>query len=233
MKKFMLAAALVAITAVLAPATAGAATVRGVVVAHSHGMLLVATRTGRVVAVGGRARIGSRVVGSRVVGRAAHAKIHGVVVGSKGSTLFVSSNRHLVAIQTGRRLAGSGSSSGTAPGTIVTSTVTVQANGRLDENSESEDGQDSSSTVQVQGTVAALGAGTITLTVNGESVTLDLPAGLTLPSSLVGQTVTISVSLSQDDQGDDNQGDGDSGGGDSGSGGGDSGGGDSGSGGGG
>jgi hypothetical protein len=56
--------------------------------------------------------------------------------------------------------------------------------------------------------------------VNGESVTLDLPAGLTLPSSLVGQTVTISVSLSQDDQGDDNQGDGDSGGGDSGSGGG-------------
>lgn len=214
MKKVMLGAAVAGAIAVLVPATAGAATVRGVVVGRSHGTLLVATRSGQVMAVKGRARIGSRVVGSRVVGHASRATIHGVVMATKGSTLFVSSNRHLVAIHTGRRLAGSGTSSGTAPGTIVTSTVTVQANGQLEEDSQTEDGQDNQGTLQVQATVAAVGAGTITLTVNGQTVTVDLPAGLTLPSSLVGQTVTITVSLSQGDQGDDNGGgNGDSGGG--------------------
>ena len=41
---------------------------------------------------------------------------------------------------------------------------------------------------------------------------MPLPAGLTLPASIVGQTVTLSLSLSQgngdnnDDQGDDDQG---------------------------
>lgn len=203
MKRIALAAAVFAVAAVAIQASAGAATVRGVVVARSHGTELVATRTGLVVAVKGAARIGSRVVGGRAVGRAHHATIHGVVVATKGLTEFVASNHHLVAIRAGRQLAGSGSSSAPAVGTVVTSTVTVHANGQLGEDSETEDGQDGSSTIQVQATVAAVGSGTITLTVNGQNVTVDLPSGLTLPASLVGQTVTITVSLSQDDQGDD------------------------------
>jgi hypothetical protein len=51
----------------------------------------------------------------------------------------------------------------------------------------------------------------VTLSVNGQSLTVNLPAGLTLPASVVGQTVTFTVSLKgrgDDDQGDDDGGDG-------------------------
>lgn len=189
----------------VAPAVAGAATVNGVVVARSHGNMLVATRSGRVMEVKGHAAVGSRIVGSRVVGRSSRALIHGVVVSKKGSTLFVSSNRHLLAIHTNsRRLAGNGQGTGDAPGTIVTATVTPQANGNLTEDNQTEDGQDNASTLSVQATVSAVGPATITLTVNGQDMTVTLPAGLTLPQSLVGTTVTVDVSLAQgeDDQGD-------------------------------
>ncbi len=191
--------------AALSPAVAGAATAHGVVVARSHGNMLVATRSGRVVEVKGHAAVGSLMAGSRVVGRATHARIHGVVVSKKGSTLFVASNHHLVAIRTAKRhLAGNSGSTGDAPGTIVTATVTPHANGQLTEDDQTESGQDNASTLQLQATVSAVGPGTITLTVNGQDLTVNLPAGLTLPQSLVGTTVTIDVSLSQ---GEDNQGD--------------------------
>jgi hypothetical protein len=219
MKRVLFAIALAAVAIAVLPAAASAASasagVRGVVVSRSHGTLLVATRTGSVVAVKGHAAIGSRVVGRQVVGRATHARIHGVVVTTKGSTMFVASNRHLLAIRTGRHLADNGGTSGTAPGTVVTTTVGLQ-NGQLNEDQQTEDGQDQSATIPVSATVSAVGPGTVTLTVNGVSVTLELPAGLTLPSSIVGQTVTINVSLSS--QGDDSQGDDDSQGGDGGGG---------------
>ena len=167
--------------------------------------MLVATRSGRVVAIRGHARVGSRVVGTRVVGRASHARIHGVVVKETGARMFVASNHHLVAIHKSRSLAGTGSTSGPTPGTIVTTTVSVSSSGQLNEDDQGEDGQDSSSTVTIQATIVAVGPGTVTVSVNGANVTLDLPAGLTLPQSLVGQTVTITISLDQGD--DNNQGD--------------------------
>jgi hypothetical protein len=202
MKHVLLAVATAVAATMFLSAAAGAATVRGVVVSRSHGTLLVATSSGRVVALKGHAAIGSRLVGQHVVGHASRARIHGVVVKEKGSTMFVASNRHLVAIhRSGRGLAGSGSTSGPPPGTIVTSTVTVHTDGQLNEDDQGEDGQDSSSTVAVQATITAVGAGTVTVDVNGTDLTLDLPGGLTLPQSLVGQTVTINVSI---DQGDDN-----------------------------
>jgi hypothetical protein len=123
--------------------------------------------------------------------------------------MFVASSRRLLAIRTG----SSSSASAAGSGTVVTSTVAVHRNGQLDRQSETEDGQDCSSTLQVQATVAAVGAGTITLVVNGQDITVNLPGGLTLPQSLVGQTVTVDVSIGQssdnqgDDQGDDCQGD--------------------------
>lgn len=219
MKLALLGVAAVVATAALLPATAGAATVRGVVVGRSHGTLLVATRTGRVVVIKGHAAVGSRVVGRQVVGRASRARIHGVVVKRKGSTIFVASNRHLVGIHEGTRsLAGKGSTSAPAPGTIVTSTVTIGKNGQLDDQNETEEGQDSSSTVTIQAVVDAVGSGTVTVNVNGTDVTINLPDGLTLPQSVVGQTVTVNVSIGQ---GDDNNDQGDSGDGGDGSGGGD------------
>jgi hypothetical protein len=207
MKHALLVAAATVAAIALVPASAGASSVHGVVVARTHGAVLVATRNGTLVQVKGHARIGSRLAGSHVVGRASRARIHGVVVANKGSTMFVASNHHLVAIRTGRHLAGNGSSAGATPGTVVTSTVAVHRNGQLDQQNETEDGEDCSTTVQVQATVAAVGAGTITLTVNGENITVNLPGGLTLPQSLVGQTVSVDVSINQssDNSGDDCQ----------------------------
>jgi adenosylcobinamide amidohydrolase len=108
-----------------------------------------------------------------------------------------------------------------APGTVVNTTVDVKDNGDLDEQDENEVGQVNGN-IQVQATVTAVGNGTVTLSVNGQSVTVNLPAGLTLPASFVGQTVTINVSLANDnEQGDDNDQQGDDDGGDHGGDGGD------------
>lgn len=211
MKWLVSALALTAATAAFWPAAAGASTATGVVVARQHGTLLVASPAGALRAVHARATIGSRLAlrgsSATVVGRASHAMIRGIVVRRIGTTLILSSNHHLIAIpnRVARRLS-SASTTPPAPGAVVTTDVSV-ANGILEEDDETEVGQAASSTLAVQATIKAVGAGTVTLDVQGQSITVDLPAGLTLPASLVGQTVTISVSLgSDDDQGDDNGG---------------------------
>ena len=87
--------------------------------------------------------------------------------------------------------------------------MTVGNGGELDEDSEDDLGPSNESSTQVQAVVVAVGAGTVTLTVNGQTLVVPLPAGLTLPASIVGQTVTLDLSLNgQDDQGDDNDDDG-------------------------
>src|SRR3954463_1577269 len=200
-------------TAALAlwPAGAGAADLRGVVVGKQHGLLLVATPSGVVQAVRGRASIGSRLAGTQVVGRATKARIHGIVVKRIGTTLFLSSNKHLLAVHTGR-VPAAVSPTPTQPGTVVNATVGVKENGELDEQNEDDVGQVAGN-IQVQATITAVGAGTVTLSVNGQSLTVNLPGGLTLPASLVGQTVTLNVSLKNDDNNDnDDQGGDDHGG---------------------
>jgi hypothetical protein len=217
MKWLVSALALAAATAALWPAAAGASTATGIVVARSHGTLLVATPSGALRALRGRATIGSRLVlGSGIVaGRATHATIRGVVVQRLGTTLVLSSNHHLIAIpnRVGRRLS-TASQTPPAPGAVVTTDVSV-ANGTLEEQDEQEVGQSPSSSLAVQATIKAVGTGTVTLDVQGQSVTVNLPGGLTLPATLVGQTVTITVRLGND-QGDDDQGGGGNGGGDNG-----------------
>jgi hypothetical protein len=158
--------------------------------------------------------------GGRVVGHATRARIHGIVVKRIGTTLFLSSNKHLLAVHTGRKLAALSPTPGTSvapgPGSVVNTTVGVQQNGELDEQNEDEVGQVNGN-IQVQATITAIGTGTVTLSVNGQSLTVNLPAGLTLPQSMVNQTVTLNVSLNNgnNNQGDDNedQGDDDNGGG--------------------
>jgi hypothetical protein len=202
--------------AALLPAGASAATFRGVVVGKQHGMLLVATRSGVVRAVRGHAAIGARLQGSSVIGHTTRARIHGVVVERVGSTMFLSSNRHLLAVRE------TAPAPAPAPGTVVDTTVGMRDDGELDEQNE-EDAGTVSGVIQVQATVTAVGTGTVTLSVNGQSLTVNLPAGLTLPASVVGQTVTLSVSLGNHERGDDDQGDGDHGDGDHGDHGGDGG----------
>ena len=201
--------ALAAAGAAFWPAAGGAATFKGIVVAKQHGALLVTSPSGVVRAVGGRAAVGSRVAVSgrtvTVVGHARTALVRGIVVRRIGTTMFLSSNRHLLAIHSARRLAGTATSTPSQPGTVVEAQVSVD-NGDLQEQDEQEVGQANSSSIQVQATVSAVGAGTVTLNVQGQTLTVNLPGGLTLPASLVGQTVTISLSL-DDNQGDDQSGD--------------------------
>src|SRR4051794_39970831 len=102
MKGFVVLAAL----AVVWPAAANAGTFRGVVVAKQHGSLLVASPGGLVRTVAGSAAIGSRLAvtgrNAAVVGHARTAVIRGIVVRRIGTTLILSSNRHLVAIHRAR-----------------------------------------------------------------------------------------------------------------------------------
>jgi hypothetical protein len=218
LKGLVLLAAVAAVGAALWPAAGGAATFKGVVVARERGTLLVASPAGLVRAVRGSAAVGSRVVlgdgHATVVGRASQAHVRGIVVRHVGTTLFISSNRHLLALHTARVLATTPlPNSSPTPGTIVSAQVGI-ANGQLDEQDETDVGQVSSNSITVQATVAAVAPGSVTLTVQGQTLTVPLPAGLTLPASLVGQTVTVQLSLGgTDNQGDDDQGEDNGGGG--------------------
>jgi len=219
LKGFLVLAATAAVIAALWPAAGSAATFKGIVVAKQGGSLLVGSPAGVVQAIRGRAAVGSRVVvgggHATVVGHATRARVRGIVVRRVGTTLFISSNRHLLALHKARVLADTTPGTTPAPpGTVVSAQVAI-ANGELDEQDEIDVGQVLSNSITVQATIAAVAPGLVTLTVQGQTLTVPLPAGLTLPASLVGQTVTIQLSLAgaNDDQGDDDHGDADHGGG--------------------
>jgi hypothetical protein len=215
LKGIFLLVAVAATVAAFWPAAGSAATFRGVVVAKQRGTLLVASPSGLVRSIAGRASLGSRVVftthGAAVVGHTQRAQIRGIVIRRIGTTLILSSNTHLVAIHKARVMSDTTPTTPTtpAPGSVVSTTVGI-TNGRLDEEDEDEVGQVSASSIQVQAVVSAVGVGTVTLNIQGQTLVVPLPAGLTFASSIVGQTVTISLSLAgnDDDQGDDDGGDG-------------------------
>ena len=226
MKRVLLALAVLGVLAAW-PATAGAATFHGTVVAKERGKLLVASPSGVIRAVSGRATLGARVSvagrTARVVGRAHTARVHGVVIRRLGPIMYISSNHHVVAVRSAKpRQLFSANDTTPAPGTpttapsnstapaagdVVSTTVTVTNTG-LDEDETETVGHQGS--VQIQAQVVSVAAGTVTLLINGTQVPVNLPAGLTLPSSLVGQTVTLTLNTGDqgdDDQGDDDQGD--------------------------
>src|SRR6266404_3153931 len=153
LKGFLLLAAVAAVTAALWPAAGSAAAFRGIVVANQRGTLLVASPAGLVRAASGHAAVGSRVVlgggHATVVGRASKARIRGIVVRHVGTTLFISSNRHLLAVHTARVLASTTPTTPAAPGTIVSAQVGI-SNGQLDDEGETEVGQISGTTLSVQ-----------------------------------------------------------------------------------
>jgi hypothetical protein len=222
LKGFLLLAMVSAVAAALWPAAGGAANFKGIVVANQRGTMLVASPAGAVRAVSGRAAVGSRVVFSgnhaNVVGHASRAHVRGIVVRRIGTTLLISSNHHLLALHTARALADTTpitpiTPTTAVPGTVVSAQVGI-VNGQLDEENEDNVGQVASNSIMVTATITAVAAGSVTVDVQGQSLMVPLPAGLTLPASLIGQTVTIQLSLAGngDNQGDDDSG-GDNGGG--------------------
>jgi hypothetical protein len=196
------------------PAASGAATFKGTVVAKERGKLLVASPAGFVRAVSGSAALGARVTvnggSAKVVGRAHTAHLRGVVIRRLGATMYISSNHHVVAVRNAKtRLLSSANDTTPAPttpttptaGAVVSTTVTVTDTG-LDEDQTDVVGHQGS--VQIQAQVVSVAAGTVTLLINGTQVPVNLPAGLTLPSTLVGQTVTLTLNTDEQD-GDNNQ----------------------------
>jgi hypothetical protein len=188
----------------VAPAT-------GVVVAAERGgALLVASPGGVVRTVSGRAAVGARVLVtgarvSRVVGRTHNALIDGVVVRRARGVLFLSAAHRLLAVHMGTRGLASATDSPAAPGTVVQETVGIDDQGELDDQGEQQLGQ--SDQVQVQAQITGVGAGTVTLSVNGQPLTITLPAGLTLPSTAVGTQVTLNLSFANGQTTADEQGD--------------------------
>jgi hypothetical protein len=210
MKKLILVTAVVVTFAFPAGALAG--TFTGVVVGKSGSNIAVASKSGVVRTVSTRAhlRLGARVrvngTAVRALGLAHSARIHAVVVKRAGGTTLVAAGRSLLAIRSSGRRLSSLVGSGPSTGAVVNSTVDI-ANGQLTQQSMQVVGQSGTASVQAQ--VTAVGAGTITVLVNGQPFTIALPAGIQLPASLVGQFVTLNLSLAQTGAtattGDDNQ----------------------------
>lgn len=217
MKKF-LPFVLAALVVAAYPAAAGAAGFKGVVVARDGGTALVASPSGVVRAFHATPRVGSRVAlrGSRllVVGRAHRAVIRGVLVRRTGSLRFISAAKHVLVLRHTGRVLSSAAQSAPQPGAVVQTQVQVNGD-ELEEENEHEVGQ--AGQVDIQATVTAVGNGTVTLSVNGQPLTLTLPGGLTLPANVVGTTVTLKLGFAggqakvEDEQGDDDQGDDDGG----------------------
>ena len=210
---FALAVLSAIVTCGSASAATGSNPLGAIVVGSQHGTLLLALPNGTVKAVHGKLAIGTKVSfgGGRLVatGRAHRAVVRGIVVRHRGNVTFLSIARHVVVLRA-QRMTASVRDAGPAAGTVVQSTVKIDDQGDLDEINEEAFGNVPDT--DVQATVSAVAPGSVTLTVNGQTLTLPLPAGLTLPPSIVGTTVTLKVAFDQgvatgrdeDGQGDDN-----------------------------
>jgi hypothetical protein len=192
MKKLLLAAVVAAAAAF--PTTALAGTFTGVVVGKGGGTLAVAAKTGLVRTVSSRAnlRLGARVhvhgTSVRSFGVASRARVRGVVLRRMGRTTFLAAGRSLLAMR---------AATAPAAGAIVDANVAI-AGGALTQQSLQVVGHDD--LVTVQAPVTAVGPGTITVTVNGQPLTLRLPAGIQLPASLVGQMVTLTLKVEDENE---------------------------------
>lgn len=225
MKKLTMiaAAAVAALTTGSALAANHAASAAGIVVGTQHGVLLVASPTGVVRTFAGHASIGDRITiagtSIHVTGRVHRAVVRGVVVRHRGNLTFLSVARHMLVVRSAARSVASARDTTPVPGTVVQDTVGIGNTGDLEQENEQQVGM--SSDVAVQAVVTAVGTGTVTITVNGQTLMIPLPAGLTLPASVIGTSVTLNLSFANgstsattqggDGQGDDDQDNGSSG----------------------
>jgi hypothetical protein len=158
----------------------------------------------------------------RALGHVHRAAFRGVLVRTVGSTSFFAAGHNVVVVHTAARSVASARSladaSPLAPGDAADVEVTITAAGQLDEDSMTPTPSGNASNVTLQVTIAAVTpatattAGSITLTINGQTLVLPLPAGTVLPSAFVANaTVGFTVEFKQpgedNGQGDDDQGD--------------------------
>lgn len=213
MKRFLLLCATVGALVIAPNALASTQhSSTGTVIALTRGGVLVAGGKGFVSFAPGHARIGSRVVLSgsslRIVGFAHAARLRAVVAARRGNVLVLSAAHRLFPVRMrGRAPAAVSDHSGPQPGEVVGATVSIDEHGDVVATSTDDEGQ--VGTAQVQATITAIGTGTITLSVNGQSIVLPLPAGTTLSPAVVGTQVTLNLTFAngttvadEDEQGD-------------------------------
>ncbi len=248
MRKLLLIS--VAVIGIAFPATAGAATFSGVVVAKQvrRHALIVTSKTGLVrtvrthhlaTRVGARVRVTARKLADgtfsasklSIRGRAHRARIHGIVAKRLRGRYLVAAGHSVLAIRTHQSFSTTGDS-GPPTGTVVDVTVSTDDQG-LDEQDVQEEGH--SQRLELEGTIVSVTAptastdGEIVLQVGKSTIDVVVPAGSTLPTLATGDSVELKVTLSgttftlaqSHDENDDDQGDDDGGGDGSGGGGGD------------
>jgi hypothetical protein len=155
-----------------------------------------------------------------VLGHVHRTSFRGVLVRTVGSTSFFAAGHNVVVVHTASRSVASARSladaSPLSPGDAVDVGVTIAAGGELDEDSVTPTPSGDANKVTLQVTIAAVTpatattAGSITLTINGQTLVIPLPAGTVLPSAFVANaTVGFTVEFKQpgSEQGDDDQGD--------------------------
>src|SRR4051794_19433605 len=194
---------------------AGAATVRGTVVhrnVHAH-KLVVATRTGRLVAVRtSRAIRVGRVVsirGTRVrtVGRARHARLRGTVTYvNRARRVFTLSSRG-ASVLVRRRSAHAARAAGDdmpAAGNQVTVNADLTDNGDVDANEVDDQGQDTNG-IDLEGRVLAIDTNARTLSLSadddeesGSAVVVHVPDSFDLSQFTVGNDVELVVTKESD-----------------------------------
>lgn len=203
----------VAATALLVPAVAGAAQKRGVIVkvnAKAHLVAVAQTRgavalvhvktvsglkPGRVIVFGARHLKNGTFAGSkvRIVGRASSFHVRGFVLGvrkSKG-TVALSARGAVLSIHLPKRVRSTASAWGgdsPTPGSVTDATVTVSGDGSLTATQVKEVNP-SGSASEIEGKVTAVGSGSITVADGGVSVTMTVPSGIDVSKYGVGSEV--------------------------------------------
>ena len=127
-----------------------------------------------------------------VLGRVRHVRFRGLLLSSSGPKLMVSAGGAVIALHRGAHT----NDSAPRPGSVILATVTIGANGELDE----DDATTVSATApggQIEGRLL-LGTGTITVSSEHMSLVLKVPAGLSLTSFVSGMEVLATFSQGAD-----------------------------------
>ena len=224
MRKALFAPLLVAL-AFAAPGNAGTtATLKGVVIARmpAQGELVLASAGGRTTTLRAPSLPSAGTIlrtsafklsdgtsaakSMRVVGNVRHASFRGVLVRTVGSTSFFAAGRSVVVVHTATRSVASARSSRSSlsPGEAAEIEVTIAAGGALHEDSVTPTPSDDANEVMLQVTIAAVvpatatTPGSITLTINGQTLVIPLPAGTVLPPAFApNATVGVKIEFKQ------------------------------------
>ncbi len=204
-KAFLLALA----AALLSPALASAAQKQGVVVkvtpakrmvavANARGAVLLVhvratkgLRAGQVVRMQARKLRNGTYAGSSVKILRATKRVHirGVVLKRRGGAIVLSARGAVVKVRLGKGVRSlSAMNEGPAPGSVVDATVEVSGNGIL-EAVELKELDPSAQAGAIEGHITAIGPGLLTVTDNGVSLQLGVPATIDLSKFKRGDDV--------------------------------------------